>query len=158
LFLSGWTKNIMLERRALQVAICVGGIVPVSAGVLGVIYGAGFTGGTFSAADDSHFRYLSGLLLAIGLAFWSLVPTVEHAARLARILTALVFVGGLARLAGIAIGGWPSWPMMGGLIMELVVTPALCVWQARIAANAAAGPNREAVESRPETSRRNRRF
>ncbi len=126
----------MSERRALQLAVCLGGIVPVSAGLMGVMMGAGFTGDGLSAAGDSHYRYLSGLLLAIGLSFWSIVPGIEDAARPARLLTTLVVVGGLARLYALAHVGWPSWPMMGGLVMELVVTPALCVWQARVAAQA----------------------
>jgi Domain of unknown function (DUF4345) len=128
----------MLERRALQLAVCLGGIIPVSAGLMGVVMGAGFTGDGLSAAGDSHYRYLSGLLLAIGLSFWALVPGIEAAARPARLLTTLVVLGGLARLYALASVGWPSWPMMGGLVMELAVTPALCLWQARVATQARA--------------------
>lgn len=127
----------MPERRALQLAVCIGGIVPVSAGLFGVLMGAGFTGDALDAAGDSHYRYLSGLLLGIGLTFWSLVPDIEHAARPARILTAIVFLGGLARLYACAVAGWPSWPMIGGLVMELVVTPTLCLWHSLWLARAA---------------------
>lgn len=118
----------MPERRALQLAVCIAGIVPVSAGLLGILTGAGFTGDVLGAAGDSHYRYLSGLLLGIGLTFWSLVPRIEHATHPARILTAIVFLGGLARLYALAVTGWPTWPMIGGLTMELVVTPALWLW------------------------------
>jgi hypothetical protein len=135
----------MKERRALQIAVCLAGIVPVSAGLLGVVEGAGFTGDRLSVAGDSHYRYLSGLLLGIGLSFWSLLPRIEHAAHLARLLTAIVVIGGLARLAVLAMSGWPSWPMFGGLVMELVVTPALCLWQARVAA----GTNNSGVKLWP---------
>ena len=127
----------MSERRALQLAVCIGAIVPVLAGLLGVLWGAGLTGDNLSAAGDSHYRYLSGLLLGIGLCFLSLVPNIEREIRPARLLTAIVVLGGLARLNACAIGGWPSWPMIGGLTMELVVTPALCFWQARVAAKLA---------------------
>jgi hypothetical protein len=81
---------------------------------------------------DSHFRYLSGLLLGIGVVFWSLIPHIESRGYLARPLTLIVFVGGLARLLGILIVGPPPAPMLFGLCMELVVTPALCAWQWRI--------------------------
>jgi hypothetical protein len=40
---------------------------------------------------------------------------------------------GLARLLGLMLTGVPSLAMLGGLFMELVVTPALCLWQTRVA-------------------------
>ena len=121
-------------KRALQIAVAVGGIVPVSAGLAGIILGASLAGESHAAADlDSHFRYLSGLLLGIGLAFWSTIPGIERNGRIFRLLTAIVFIGGLARLYGVLIEGLPGYPMIGGLGMELVVTPLLCLWQARLA-------------------------
>ena len=93
-----------------------------------------------AAADlDSHFRYLSGLLLGIGLAFWSTIPGIERKGRMFQLLTAIVFIGGLARLYGVLIDGWPGAPMIGGLAMELVVTPLLCLWQALLARRKFAG-------------------
>lgn len=127
------------ERRCLQVAVAVAGLVPVSAGLAGVLLGSQMAGalaipeGLRAVSLDSHVRYLSGLLLGIGLAFWSFIPTIERRATEARLLTALVFLGGLARLYGAARLGLPSGPMTFGLAMELVVTPLLCWWQARIA-------------------------
>ncbi len=82
---------------------------------------------------DSHVRYLSGLLLGIGLLFWGMVPRIERCGAVVRALTFLVFVGGLARLAGVLFVGTPSVAMVAALAMELVVTPLLCLWQARIA-------------------------
>jgi Na+/alanine symporter len=77
-------------------------------------------------------RYLSGLLLAIGLAFWSLVPKIESAGQVFRLLTFVVVIGGLARLASFAASGVPSRTMQFALLMELCVTPLLCVWQYRL--------------------------
>jgi len=45
----------------------------------------------------------------------------------------IVFIGGLARLLGLMLTGVPSLTMLGGLAMELVVTPLLCLWQTRVA-------------------------
>lgn len=124
------------ERRAFQIAVLVGGLVPVGAGAAGVAFGVDFVGGLAGpdvVSLDSHVRYLSGLLLGIGIAFWAAAPQPEaHTARF-RLLTAIVFLGGLARLQGLFLMGAPSAGMRFGLIMELVVTPALCLWQARIA-------------------------
>ncbi len=122
------------ERRLLQTAVAVLSLVPVIAGSTGVLFGTGMTGSALAdISTDSHVRYLSGLLLAIGLGFWSTVPAIERKTARVRLLTALVVVGGLARLYGVAVQGLPSAPMLFGLGMELVVTPLLCVWQARIA-------------------------
>jgi hypothetical protein len=118
---------------ALQVAIAVFGLVPVAAGLAGAIDGAAFLGEQVSVSADSHVRYLSGLLLAIGLLFWSTIPRIEQQGRRVRLLTAIVFVGGLARLGGLIVMGAPSPPMLFGLGMELVVTPLVCLWQSRIA-------------------------
>ena len=126
------------ERRALQLAIALAGIVPVFAGIEGALQGAGMTGAILphdlpAAAIDSHVRYLSGLLLALGLVFWASIPTIERQTARVRLLTLLVFVGGLMRLYGIATAGSPGGPMLFGLAMELGVTPALCFWQGRVA-------------------------
>jgi hypothetical protein len=86
-----------------------------------------------ATALDSHFRYLSGLLLAIGLAFWGLIPNIAARGPMFRLLTALVVAGGLGRLAGWLLTGTPPLPMLLALIMELVVTPLLCLWQWRAA-------------------------
>ena len=125
--------------RALQVAVALGGLVPVSAGLAGVLLGPRMTGASVAGlqgvvALDSHYRYLSGLLLGIGLAFWSLIPGIVRQGRAFRLLTVVVVVGGLGRLSGIGLLGVPPPPMLFGLAMELIVTPLLCLWQARLAA------------------------
>ncbi len=126
------------ERRLLQVAIALAGFVPVGAGLQGAILGADMTGvDTTGAAGDSALdsmtRYLSGLLLGIGLAFWDAIPTIEQRTARVRLLTAIVALGGLMRLLGVFVVGYPGGPMTFGLCMELVVTPLICLWQTRVA-------------------------
>jgi hypothetical protein len=84
-------------------------------------------------SGDSHFRYLSGLLVGIGLCFWSAIPNIEIKTGRFRLLTLVVFVGGLGRLLGLVLTDVPSFLMLGGLVIELVVTPLICLWQTRIA-------------------------
>lgn len=124
------------ERRALQAAVLIGGLVPVSAGFGGVFLGARLVGSGGGPALDSHFAYLSGLLLAIGLGFWAMVPRIERQTFPIRILGTLVVVGGLARLWALARFGVPPPPHLLALAMELVVTPVLVGWQGRIARRA----------------------
>lgn len=122
------------ERKLLQQVVGFAALVPVSAGLYGVLFGHSLTGDTgVSPAADSHFRYLSGLLLGIGLCFWSTIPSIETKAGRFRLLTLIVVLGGLGRLVGVLFTGLPSIYMLGGFIMELAVTPALCLWQTRIA-------------------------
>ena len=127
------------NRRALQIAIAVAGCVPVGAGLAGILIGPGFAGlgahGVLSSADvslDSHFRYLSGLLLAIGLIFWSAIPTIEKRGMLVRALTLIVVVGGLGRALSLFELGPPDDGMRFGLVMELVITPLVCLWQRQV--------------------------
>jgi hypothetical protein len=125
-----------MERRCLQAVIGLLALVPLAAGFLGGLRGPvafGIDPGAITADLDSHVRYLSGLLLAIGLAFWSTVPAIERKGRRFRLLAALVFVGGVMRLLSLGTYGMPGWPMRIGLALELVVTPLLALWQARIA-------------------------
>jgi hypothetical protein len=122
------------ERQALQVAVALLALVPVAAGLAGVLRGPAMMGdlpGTPS--EDSHVRYLSGLLLAIGVAWWSTLAAIERHGTRMRLLTALVACGGFARLLSLAMVGLPSGPMLGALVLELVVTPTIALWQARVA-------------------------
>ena len=120
------------EKILLQFTVSLACVVPVVAGLSGIIRGADFLGG--GAPDlDNHFRYLSGLLLGIGLTFLSAVPNIErHTARL-RLLTIIVFIGGLGRLFGILMTEIPGKEMFFALLMELGVTPLLFLWQQRLA-------------------------
>jgi hypothetical protein len=122
------------ERRLLQQVVAVAALVPVVSGLSGVVFGFALTGDpTVSVSADSHFRYLSGLLLGIGLCFWSTIPAIEEKTTFFRFLTLVVVLGGLARLLGLWLTGVPSLTMLAALFMELLVTPALCLWQTRVA-------------------------
>lgn len=121
------------ERRLLQQAVGVAATVPFAAGLYGVLFGPALTGDVTSVSADSHFRYLSGLLLGVGLCFWSTIPRIEERTGRFRLLALLVVIGGLARLLGLFLTGLPSLAMIGGLVMELAVTPLLTLWQTRVA-------------------------
>ncbi|WP_375465697.1 DUF4345 domain-containing protein [uncultured Methylobacterium sp.] len=127
----------MTERQALQRVVAVAAIMPVAAGLYGVLFGVnGLEGGVPNVSADSHFRYLSGLLTGIGILFWTCVPGIEGKSRLFRFLTLVVVLGGLARLLGLYLTGLPSLTMLAALGVELGLTPLLCLWQARVAGRA----------------------
>lgn len=114
-----------LERRLLQIAVAIAGLVPVGAG------GYGALGGFDRNFEDSHVRYLSGLLLGIGLSLWTTIPTLERRGGVFRVLAAIVVVGGLARLAGVPHSGLKPAVVLP-LVMELIVTPGLALWRERV--------------------------
>ena len=117
-----------IGKRAAQAGFAVAGIVPVVAGLWGVFQP--LEGSVGSQVNLG--RYLSGLLLAIGLAFWAAIPDIENQASRIRLLTGLVVTGGCCRLLGVILGDPLSLPVLGALAMELAVTPLLCVWQSRL--------------------------
>ncbi len=123
------------EKRTLQRVVAVAALLPVLAGLYGVLAGIDGIGSNplTNISADSHFRYLSGLLTGIGILFWTCVPGIEHKAGLFRFLTLVVVLGGLARLLGLYLTGVPSLTMLGALAFELGVTPLLCLWQTRVA-------------------------
>jgi Domain of unknown function (DUF4345) len=123
------------SKRVLQLCVAVAGLVPVAAGLAGMFLGPGMVHpiGGASIPLDSHYRYLSGLLLDIGLGFWFTIPHIEREGRLVQLLAAIVVLGGLGRLWSLFSVGVPDRPMLFGLFMELAVTPLLALWQYRVA-------------------------
>jgi hypothetical protein len=142
------------SRRLLQLSVLVAATVPVTAGTW---FAFDPQSGGFALLASSHARYLSGLLLAIGVAFWTTLPRIEAKRQRFGLLTALVVTGGLCRLVGVALGDPLSAPTVAALVMELAVTPLLWAWQRSLdrtftafksAATAATSPRAPAAPSR----------
>jgi hypothetical protein len=138
LALSGGPARIVspaTERRLLQAATALACLVPLSMGTLSVLHGPSVLKGVAGASADldSHFRYLSGLLLGIGLAFAACIPRIERSGAVYRTLALVVVAGGLSRLASLIAVGVPSLGHVFGLGMELGAVPLLTLWQARVA-------------------------
>jgi hypothetical protein len=121
------------EKRALQIAVGMAALLPVTAGWAGIIGGAHFLGLFGSAPARAHAAYLSGLLLGIGLGFWSTIPDIERQGRLFGILTGIVIAGGLARAFTALRLDAVSSLVAGPLLMELGITPLLWLWQRKLA-------------------------
>ena len=133
--------SYILERKLLQSAIGLACIVPLWMGGESMMEGVRIMKGASPASLDldSHFRYLSGLLFGLGLAFASCIPGIETKTSRFRILAMIVVIGGLGRLISAIDLGVPGRGHLFGLAMELGVVPLLALWQARIAEHASSG-------------------
>ena len=124
------------EARLLRIFVAAAALVPISAGLAGIVYGAAMVPGNPAGEShdlDSHFRYLSGLLLGIGIGYVSTIPRIEDRSARFQLLTCIVVAGGLGRMISWFIAGVPSSVMTAALIMELAITPGLACWQHRVA-------------------------
>jgi hypothetical protein len=139
----------MKSKRLLQAAVSLLGLIPVTVGLYGVIFGPEVLLATVPPTIDldSHFRYLSGIFVGVGLTFYATVIGIERKTTLFRLAAFLVAIGGLARLASLLSVGTPSTGHLIGLGLELVVVPLLALWQGRVAA-AYAGPRWLAAQSK----------
>lgn len=121
-----------MERLALQISVALAGLAPVAGGMSVAIWGAGALGEPATGALDSHLRFLSGLLAAIGIAYWTTIPDIEKAGARFQLLTLIIVAGGFARAVGMLLAGPPGPVMSTALGLELIVAPALFLWQSRI--------------------------
>lgn len=129
-----------MERRLLQALVAALALLAMVVGLAGVIWGPAVAGSIVGAAFDSHFRFLSGLLVGVGAAYASLLPSIERHGDRLFMLTAIMVAGGFSRAVGMLIDGPPGVGMSLALALELIVAPAVYLWQARIARRAAAAP------------------
>ena len=133
---TGRSPRPLAELRLLQAATALACLVPIAAGLAGILAGPAMIAGVeppYPADLDSHYRYLSGLLLGVGLGFAACIPGLARQGRLFRALGLIVVVGGLARLWSLADAGAPTAPHLAALLLELGLVPALMLWQARVA-------------------------
>jgi hypothetical protein len=111
----------------LPIAIRLAALVPIVAGGGGALFGPAVLGEAAGPATSSHLRYLSGLLLGLGLLAWWCAGALAQRRVMFEALCAMVVLGGTARLVGVVADGAPPWPHLAALAMELLVVPALWV-------------------------------
>ena len=127
--------SLLIEKRVLQTIVAIACLVPLITGGQSILYGPGFLGHppVIPIDLDSHFRYISGIFFAVGVAFASCVPGIETKGPRFRLLGALVIAGGLSRVVSLLAVGVPSKGHVFAFAMELGVVPLLLLWQAGFA-------------------------
>ncbi len=127
--------TLQAEKRLLQLLVAIACVVPLVTGGQSILHGPGFLGHppVVPVDLDSHFRYISGIFFAVGVAFASCVPRIETKGPRFRLLGALVITGGLSRVVSLIAVGVPSKGHLFAFAMELGVVPLLLLWQAAFA-------------------------
>jgi hypothetical protein len=120
-------------KKGLQITLAILSVIPLVIGLLGITQGTARWLPTTSITPDfdSHYRYIAGYYLSLGmLGFW-MIPKIEQHTELFRIVCASIFMGGVGRTVSIVRVGMPSLPMLMFTGLELCF-PLLLLWQAKI--------------------------
>ena len=122
-----------MERKLLQIAFALAGLALVGFGFAGVFFGANFMDLSGNVVMDSYIRFLKGMLLAIGLVYWSSIPDIERHGERISLVTFILVLGAVPRLMAVIGHGVPTIGIMIGLVGELIVAPLLWWWQRHVA-------------------------
>jgi Domain of unknown function (DUF4345) len=128
-----------MERKLLQLAVAVAGLIGVVLGLTGVLFGTLYADLSGDVVLDSYVRFGKGVLLAIGLIYWSSIPRIErHGDRIA-LITLILVSGSLSRLLSLAGHGVPTVGIISNLVAGLVFVPLVWLWQRHVASVAYRG-------------------
>jgi Domain of unknown function (DUF4345) len=122
-----------MERKLLQIAFGSAGLALIGFGLAGVFFGANFMDLSGNVVMDSYIRFLKGMLLAIGLVYWSAIPDIERHGERISLVTFILVLGAVPRLMAVIGHGVPTIGIMIGLSGELIVAPLLWWWQRHVA-------------------------
>jgi hypothetical protein len=122
-----------VERKLLQIAFALAGLALVGFGFAGVFFGANFLDLSGNVVMDSYIRFLKGMLLAIGLIYWSSIPDIERHGERISLVTCILVLGAVPRLMAVIGHGVPTIGILISLAGELIAAPLLWLWQRRIA-------------------------
>jgi hypothetical protein len=120
-------------KQGLQFTIGILSMIPILIGLLGITQGTTrwLSASNITPDFDSHYRYITGYYLSLGmLGFW-MIPKIEQHTELLRIICASVFMGGVGRAFSIVRVGMPNLLALMFTGLELCF-PLLLLWQAKI--------------------------
>jgi hypothetical protein len=132
-----------MNKRPLQIALGVLGIIPVTTGLVGLL---GLRDPLYvhfgvvpNIVLDSNLRFFGGLWLGVGVTLFVLLRRIERHGTTFRAFWAMIFLGGVGRILSVVDAGVPPPPFLGVLALELVGAPLFVLWHRRIELEHAAG-------------------
>lgn len=121
-----------MERRLLQIALAIVGLVAILFGVTGVFFGTSLSGvATIGVTMEGYVRFIKGVLIAAGLLYWSAIPQVEKRGERIAVVTFILMFGAAGRLLAVIGHGFPTVGLVVSLVGELVVVPMIWLWHRR---------------------------
>jgi hypothetical protein len=118
----------ILERRLLQIALAIVGLVAITFGLTGVLFGTSLSGVRLGVTMEGYVRFIKGVLVAVGLIYWSAIPQIEKRFERISIVTFILVFGAAARLLAVLGHGFPTVGLLISLVGELVVVPLIWLW------------------------------
>jgi hypothetical protein len=122
-----------MQRKLLQIAIAIAGLIGVSFGLAGVVLATAFTNIFDDGTVDSSVRFYKGMLLAIGLVYWSCIPEIERRGERISLVSFILVCGAASRLMAVIGHGVANVGILLSLMTGLILVPLLWLWQRHIA-------------------------
>jgi hypothetical protein len=110
-------------KRVTEIWLIAFGLICAGIGLAHLLFGTRtiIGGGSVNATIDSDMRFYALLFAVYGLAFVWCAVDIEERGRVANVLGAIFFAGGLARLLAWAATGQPNWFYVVMIPVELII-------------------------------------
>ena len=132
----GELRKKTMNKRGLQIAMAILGIVPIATGIIGMF---GLSDPIFANSGlpantilDSNLRFFAGVWLGLGIGLYWLIPNIERQTVLFRALWGMIFIGGIGRLLSMFFLALPPLPFIGFTVLEIIGAPFFIWWQAQL--------------------------
>lgn len=117
-----------MERRLLQIVLAIVGLVAITFGLTGVLFGTSLSGVRLGVTMEGYVRFIKGVLVAVGLIYWSAIPQIEKRGERISLVTFILVLGAAGRLLSVIGHGFPTVGLLISLIGELVIVPLIWLW------------------------------
>lgn len=132
-----------MKKRVLQVILAFVGAILLISGFLGVLP-PGISNQFYEISLnnsmsgniilDSNYRFYTGLSIGLGLVMFWIIPTIEKEKKVLRIISLLIFMGGLGRVISMITFGIPQ-PLFILFTGFELLFPVLIILQNKIKLN-----------------------
>jgi hypothetical protein len=120
-------------KRGLQLTLAILSIIPMIVGTIGIVRGTSrwLPANLITPEFDSHYRYIAGYYISLGILTLWMIPKIEKHRSLFRILCGSIFLGGIGRVVSILQVGAPG-PMAIFFTAFELCFPLFLFWQAKL--------------------------